>query len=49
MGKGEGLQNGRGEQVKFYAYKKGGLDEKGFSHAIKGGGGHTQFLGRRDI
>ena len=35
-----GLQNGRGRQVKFYPYEKGG--RKMFSH-VEGGGGTQRF------
>ena len=38
----EGLQNGRGGDVKFYPYEKGGGGGKSFSHAK---GGAQQVLG----
>ena len=38
------LQNGKGGQVKFYPYKKGGRGGKSFSYA-EGGGGAQQVLG----
>ena len=37
------LQNGKGGQVKFYPYKKGGGGGKSFSYAEGGGGGTTSF------
>ena len=40
MGEGRGVDNGRGRQVKFYPYKKGGPGES-FSH-VEGGGGGVQ-------
>ena len=43
MGRGGGLQNGRGgEKLKLNPYKKGGRAENSFSHA-KGGGGTKRF------
>ena len=42
-GRGGGYKKGGGRHVKFYPYKKGGGDGKGFSHAE---GGAQQVLGQ---